>query len=175
MPTKAELECQVKSLKVQLTNALAIEARGTPDEETAEVTELQRRNEGLCTQLSELQAQMELEKSARQEAEQALLEKQQLLVELERERSREVIQATEQLRQDLERRYKSKMDAQLELIGMLKRQVHTPTGTSDVSVGQINNDSPLSSGSRGLDMHTGGVDTASLNDVYHNTNARQSV
>ena len=40
MPTKAELERQVKSLKVQLTNALA-EARGTPCEKAAEVTELQ--------------------------------------------------------------------------------------------------------------------------------------
>ena len=40
MPTKAKPESQVKSLKVQLTNALA-EARGTLDEEAAEVTELQ--------------------------------------------------------------------------------------------------------------------------------------
>ena len=63
MPIKAELEHQVKSLKVQLTNALA-EARGTLD-----VTELQRCNKSLCTQLSELQAQLELEKSARQKAE----------------------------------------------------------------------------------------------------------
>ena len=98
MPIKAELEHQVKSLKVQLTNALA-EARGTLD-----ITELQLRNESLCTQLSELQAQLELEKSARQKAEYALLEQQQLMVDLEWERSREVIQATEQPGQDLEHR-----------------------------------------------------------------------
>ena len=66
MPTKAELERQVKSLKLELANALA-ETRGTPDEEAAEVTELRQRNESLCTQLSELQAQLELEKSARQQ------------------------------------------------------------------------------------------------------------
>ena len=113
--------------------------------------------------------------SARQEAKQALLEKQQLLVELEWVWSRKVIQATEQLRQDQERRYKSEMDAQLELIGMLKRQVHTPTGTLDVSVGKINHDPSLSSGRRGLDMHTGGVDKVSLNDAHHNREACQSV
>ena len=101
MSTKAELERQVKSLKLELANALA-EARGTPDEEAAEVTELRQRNESLCTQLSELQAQLELEKSARQKVELALLEKQQTLVELEQERTRGVTQATEQLRQDLE-------------------------------------------------------------------------
>ena len=40
MLTKAELKRQVKSLKVQLTNALA-EAHGTPGEEATEVAELQ--------------------------------------------------------------------------------------------------------------------------------------
>ena len=140
MPTKAELERQVKSLKLHLANALA-EARGTPDKEAAEVTELRQRNESLCTQLSELQAQLELEKSARQKAELVLLEKQQTLVELEQERTRGVTQATEQLRQDLEHRHRRKMDAQLELIGMLKLQVQAlSTGTSDASVGRINND-----------------------------------
>ena len=155
MPTKAELERQVKSLKLELANALA-ETRGTPDEEAAEVTELRQRNESLCTQLSELQAQLELEKSARQKAELALLEKQQTLVpELEQERTRGVTQATEQLRQDLEHRHRREMDAQSELIGMLKLQVHAlSTGTSDASVGRINNDPPPSNDSRGLDTHT---------------------
>ena len=45
MPTKAELERQVKSLKLQLANALA-ETRGTVDE-GGEVTELRQCNEHL--------------------------------------------------------------------------------------------------------------------------------
>ena len=50
MPTKAKLECQVKSLKLQLANALA-ETRGTMDE-GAEVTELRQFNKHLRSQLN---------------------------------------------------------------------------------------------------------------------------
>ena len=84
----------------------------------------------------------------------------------------------------MERRRKSEIDAQLELIIMLKQQVHTPstgtpdntptTGTPDTSVGQINNDPPLPSSSQGLDMHTRSVNTVSVNDTHH-SDACQSV
>ena len=60
MPTKAEQERQVKSLKLQLAKALA-ETRGTRDEE-AEVTELCQCNEHLCSQLNKLQTQLERER-----------------------------------------------------------------------------------------------------------------
>ena len=113
MPTKAELERQVKSLKLQLANALA-ETRGTRDEE-AEVTELRQCNEHLCSQLNKLQTQLERERSARQEAESALLEKQHLVAPLQQERS----------------------------IGMLQRPMHTLSiSTPDVSVGQSNDPPP---------------------------------
>lgn len=112
-----------------------------------------------------------MEKSARQQAELALLEKQQILVELEHERTHGVIQAREQLRQDLEHRHKCEMDAQLELIGMLnlQRYVHS-IGTLDASVGQINNNPP-SSDNQGLNMHTEGVNTVSL---HHDSDPHQS-
>ena len=51
-------------------------------------------------------------------------------------------------------------------------KVHTPTGTLNVSVGQINNDPLCPAVVQGLNMHTGGVDTVSLNDVHHKTDAR---
>ena len=121
MPTKAQLERQVKSLKLQLANALA-ETRGTVDE-GAEVTELRQCNEHLRSQLNKLQTRLERERSARQEAELALLEKQHL-VELEQERSRGVTVATEHSR------YTREMAAQRELIGMLERQVHTLTNST---------------------------------------------
>ena len=129
MPTKAELERQVKSLKLQLANALA-ETRGTVDE-GAEVTELRQCNEHLRSQLNKLQTRLERERSARQEAELALLEKQYLLVELEQERSRGVTVATEHSM------YTREIAAQRELIGMFERQVHT-LSTTDASAGQIN-------------------------------------
>ena len=96
MSTKAELERQVKSLKLHMANALA-ETRGTVDEGT-EVTELRQCNEHLRSQLNKLQTRLERERSARQEAELVLLEKQHLLVELEQERSRGVTVATEHSR-----------------------------------------------------------------------------
>ena len=64
MPTKAELEHQVRPLKLQLAYALE-GARGIPDDEAPEVAELRQRNETLSTQLHELQAQLESEQSAR--------------------------------------------------------------------------------------------------------------
>ena len=60
MPTKAELERQVKSLKLQLANALA-ETRGAMDEGT-EVTKLCQCNEHLRLQLNKLQTQLEQER-----------------------------------------------------------------------------------------------------------------
>ena len=60
MPTKAELERQVKSLKLQLANALA-ETRGTMDEGT-EVTEFRQCNKHLRSQLNKLQTQLERER-----------------------------------------------------------------------------------------------------------------
>ena len=56
MPTKAELECQVKSLKLLLAQAVA-GARGTSNDDEADRTEL------------------ETEQSTRRQAELALLEK----------------------------------------------------------------------------------------------------
>ena len=50
MLTKAKLERKIKSLKLQLTNALA-KARSIPDEEAVEVIELQLCNENLYKQL----------------------------------------------------------------------------------------------------------------------------
>lgn len=147
MPTKAELERQVKSLKLQLATALA-ETRGTTEDgdsavtdHTATLRDLQKHNDTLSAQLRELQEQLEVEKAARCEAEQATLEKQRRLVNLEREIATAVHQATEQLRQDLERRHKRELDAQLELIGMLKLQVHELSASKrDRSTGRINND-----------------------------------
>jgi len=163
MPTKAELERQVKSLKLQLANALA-ETRGTVDE-GAEVTELRQCNEHLRSQLNKLQTRLERERSARQEAELALLEKQHLLVELEQERSRGVTVATEHSR------YRREMEAQRELIGMLERQVHTLTNSAtDASAGQINNEPPPSNDSRGLDTHAESAHGFSLINVHHDNN-----
>ena len=72
----------------------------------------------LCTQLHEIQAQLESEQSARYEAEMALLEQHQALVEMERKTTLRVTKATEQLRQNLENRHKCEIKAQMELIGM---------------------------------------------------------
>ena len=115
-------------------------------------------------------AQLESEQSTRYEAEMALLEKQQALVELERETTLRLTQATEQLRQDLENRHKREIKAQMELIGMLRLQTHTrSTDTPDESVGRINNDPPPSSYSRGLDTHHEGVHQVSPNSARHDS------
>ena len=160
MPTKAELERQVKSLKLQLANALA-ETRGTVDE-GAEATKLRQCNEHLRSLLNKLQTRLERERSVRQEAELALLEKQHLLVELEQERSHGVTLATEHTR------YTREMAAQRELIGMLERQVNTLTNsTMDASAGQINNEPPPSNNSRGLDTHAESAHGFSLINVHH--------
>ena len=174
MPTKAKLERQVRSLKLQLANALE-GARGIPDDKAPEVAELRQRNETLSTQLHELQAQLESEQSARYAAEMALLEKQQALVEMEQETTLRVTQATEQLRQDLESRHKREIKAQMELIGMLRLQTHTrSTHTSDESTGRINNDPPPSSDGRGLDTHHEGLQQMSLNNAHHGSETDNS-
>ena len=79
------------------------------------------------------------------------------MVDMEYEGSCRLTQATEELRHDLECKHMRKIEAQLELIGMLKLQVHGVVhGEPDRSVGQINNDPPPSSNSnrRGLNMGT---------------------
>ena len=174
MHTKAELERQVRSLKLQLANALE-GARGIPDDKAPEVAELRQRNETLSTQLHELQAQLESEQSARYAAEMALLEKQQALVEMEQETTLRVTQTTEQLRQDLESRHKREIKAQVELISMLRLQTHTrSTHTSDESTGRINNDPPPSSDGRGLDTHHEGLQQMSLNSAHHGSETDNS-
>ena len=92
MPTKAELERQVKSLKLQLAQALAYGARGGQDPEgttnhSAALMELQQQcNHTLNKQLSELQTELsELWAQLQSARCQALVVKQQTIVELERE------------------------------------------------------------------------------------------
>ena len=148
---------------LQLVQAVA-GACGTSNDDEADRTEcstelidLQQRNDTLNTHLSELRAQLETEQSTRCQTELTLLEKQQTMVDMECERSRRLTPATEELRRDLEHRHTHEMEAQLELIGMLKLQVHGVVvhGEPDRSVGRINNDPPPSSNSDhgGLDMH----------------------